>query len=383
MPNSRCARQRGHDDRVTAGAAWPTSGPRPRDDLDALSTATLADGTLGAIPRFTDPNPPGWTELVDGRGLYVRRVPGPDAPGAPPAWYIHGLAGASTNWTQLAGALSPFAAGYSVDLPGHGRSDPPPRGRYSLSGDADLIAGAIAQVSGRPVHLLGNSLGGYVATLLAARRPDLVRTLTLISPAVPDLRMTTDRGADMRLGLLLAPGTTGIALRRLASIDPETRARGMGELCFGDAGMLDDDDYAAAAAELDWRGALPWTHMATIASLRALMSSYLRPRRWSFRASAERVRVPVLVIWGTRDKLVDVRLAAPTAAAFADSRLLVLRGLGHVAQMEDPRTTALAALSLWRDVPARGATESAETIRAPAAGAPSIRGAKTVATSNT
>ncbi len=366
---------------MTAGAAWPTSGPRARDDVDSLSNATLADVTLGTIPGFAEPNPPGWIELVGGHGLYIRRVPGPDVPDATPAWYVHGLAGASTNWTQLAGALSPFAAGYSVDLPGHGRSDPPARGRYTLSGDADLIADAIAQVSGRPVHLMGNSLGGYIATLLAARRPELVRSLTLISPAVPDLRLTSDRGADMRLGLLLAPGTTGIALRRLASIDPETRARGMGELCFGDPGMLSDDDYAAAAAELDWRAVLPWAHMATIASLRALMSSYLRPRRWSFRANAERVRVPVLVIWGTRDKLVDVRLAAPTAATFADSRLLVLRGLGHVAQMEDPQTTARAAVALWRDATTGGGTGSEMITSARSAGAPSVCDTNTVATS--
>ena len=366
---------------MTAGAAWPTAGPRARDDLASLSTALLAEATLGSVPGFTEPHPPGFVELVAGRGLFIRHVPGLEATDATPAWYVHGLAGASTNWTQLAAALSPFAAGYSMDLPGHGRSDPPPRGRYSLSGDADLIARAIDQVTGGPVHLLGNSLGGYVATLLAARRPDLVRSLTLISPAVPDLRLTADRGGDPRLGLLLAPGTTGIALRRLASIDPETRARGMGELCFGDPGMLRDDDYAAAAAELDWRSALPWVHVATVASLRALMSSYLRPRRWSFRASAARVRVPVLVIWGTRDRLVDVRLAGPTAAAFPDARLLVLPGLGHVAQMEDPRTTARAVLGLWRETSTDGARPAAKIIGDGSAGAPSVRQGSPVATS--
>ena len=64
------------------------------------------------------------------------------------------------------------------------------------------------------MHLVGNSYGGVVATLLAARRPDLVRTLTVLAPAVPDLRLTRDRGADPRLGLLLVPGTAGLAHQR-------------------------------------------------------------------------------------------------------------------------------------------------------------------------
>ena len=197
----------GHHGQVTATQAWPTRGPVARDELAAWSTAALSDTEPGAVPGFSDLQPPGWTELVAGRGMYVRRRPGPAD--ATPAWYIHGLAGSSTNWTRLAAALSPAATGYSVDLPGHVRSDPPPRDHYSLCADAELIAATIEQVSGGPVHLVGNSFGGIIATLLAAAHPGLIRSLTLISPAVPDLRLIGDRGADPRLGLLLVPGTAG------------------------------------------------------------------------------------------------------------------------------------------------------------------------------
>jgi len=332
-------------DRVTATQAWPTRGPAARDELAAWSTATLSDTEPGAVPGFGQPPPAGWTEHVRGRGMYIRRRPGP--PDATPAWYIHGLAGSSTNWTRLAAALSPAATGYSVDLPGHGRSDPPPRGHYSLRADAELIAAAIEQVSGTPVHLVGNSFGGIIATLLTAARPELVRTLTVISPAVPDLRLTGDRGADPRLGLLLVPGTAGLAYRRLSTISPLSRARGMGELCFGNPAMLTDTDYEVAAADLAWRSGLPWVFSATIGSLRALMAGYLRRGPSSFPAAAAHVTVPTLVVWGTRDRLVDVRLAKRTAAAFPRADLLVLPGCGHVAQMEDPQTTARGVLALW------------------------------------
>nr|WP_240188296.1 alpha/beta hydrolase [Nakamurella flavida] len=290
--------------------------------------------------------PPGQTKLIDGRGVYVRRHDGPVGP--TPVWFVHGLGGSSTNWTRLAAVLADRTVGFSVDLPGSGRSDPPPRGRYSLLGDADLVAAAIRRVSGAgPVHLVGNSLGGYVATLLAARHPDLVASLTLISPAVPDLRLTTDRGGDPRLALLLLPGTAGVAGRRLGGIDAATRARGTGRLCFGDPDLIDDASYEAAAADLDWRTGLPWASLATLGPLRSMMGRYLRPGRWSFGSAARSLTCPVLIVWGTRDRLVDVRLSRRTVGEFRDATLLVLPGVGHVAQMEDPIATARAILALW------------------------------------
>ena len=341
---------------MTAGSSRAAPYGRPgvpgaRDDLAALTTAVMA-AVDGDIPGVADDPPGGWTEMVDGRGVFVRRVLRPDDaadPGAPDAWYVHGLAGSSGNWTALAGLMSSRATGYLVDLPGHGRSDPPPRGRYSLVADADLVAGLIRRRSGGPVHLVGNSLGGIVCTALAARHPELVATLTLISPAVPDFRLTRSRGADPILGILLLPGTTGIAVRRLTAITPASRARGMGEFCFGDPSRLTENDYAVAAADLTWRSQLPWAHLSTVGSLRALLRSYLR-RAGSFQANAGRVGAPTLVIWGTRDRLVDVRLAQRAQNCFKTSSLLVIPGVGHTAQMEDPLATARAVAGLWENL---------------------------------
>ena len=61
---------------------------------------------------------------------------------------------------------------------------------------------------------------------------------------------------------------------------------------------------------------LPWVYEATIGTLRGLMSWYLRAGHRSFAAAAGRIRVPTLVVWGTRDRLVDVRLSRRAAAAY-------------------------------------------------------------------
>lgn len=331
---------------MTSTPSWHVAGPPPRDDLASWTTAASDTGELGAIPDLSHPAPPGRIELIRGGGVNVRSVPGS---AGSTAWYVHGLGGSSTDWTRLAAALAPSAAGYSLDLPGSGRSDPPPGGRFSPDVDARVAADTIERVSGGPVHLVGNSYGGVVATMLASRRPDLVRTLTLLAPAAPDLRLTTDRGADPRLGALLVPGTAGLAHHRLGAIPPMARARGMGELCFGRPELIADEDYALAAREHAWRARLPWVHEATIGSLRGLMNWYLRAGRQSFAAMAGRIRVPTLVVWGTRDRLVDVRLARRVADAYPDSRLLVLAGCGHVPQLEEPEATARAMIALWRE----------------------------------
>ncbi len=353
----------GHHGAMTATRPWPAQGPAARDHLAAWSTVSLSDHPLGPVPPLASPGPVGWTELIDGRGVYLRRQDGPAD--ARPVWFVHGLGGASTDWTRIGGALSPIAPGYSLDLPGSGRSDPPPGGRYSPRVDAQIAAAAIEQVGGGPVHLVGNSYGGVVATLLAADRPDLISTLTLISPAVPDLRLTKDRGADPRLGLLLLPGAAGFAETRLGSIEPLERARGLGDICFGEPEAITDDDYIALAEEHMWRAALAWSQASTIGSLRALMNSYLRKGRSSFAAAAARVRAPVLVIWGTRDRLVDVRLAPRTVAAFDDAQLLVLAGCGHVPQMEQPLFTAQAIAGHWRRSADRSAGGGAEGLADP------------------
>lgn len=355
------------------------AGP-DREYVAAASDARLADDRLPPAPPIAGPPAPGRFEVIDDRGLYLREIPAtgtaatnPSAPvteSVPVTLYIHGLAGSSTNFDSLGTVLAGHTRGFSVDLPGFGRSDPPPGGRYSLVGDADLLARLLDRISpDTPVQVVGNSLGGMVALALASRHPDRVSTLSLISPAVPDLRLTTDRGADPRLALLMAPGTLAMATRRLSSIGPVARARGMAALCYGDPGVLTDQDIETAAADLSWRFTLPWGHAATVLALRSLMRSYLRAGRWSFRSAAARVTAPTLVVWGTKDRLVDAALAIPTAAAFADHRLLVLPGLGHVAQMEDPVTTGRAVLALWQDA-AAGEPTAAGKAAPDRAGAP-------------
>ena len=119
-----------------------------------------------------------------GTSVHVRRVPAGQG-GREPAVMVHGLGGSSTDWTDMMNLLRDRLYAIAPDLPGFGWSPPPPDANYSPEAHARTIAGLIDRTVGEPVHLMGNSLGGAVATLVAAGRPELVRTLTLVSPALP------------------------------------------------------------------------------------------------------------------------------------------------------------------------------------------------------
>ena len=123
---------------------------------------------------------------LPGLTLTVRSRP-PARAGLPPALYVHGLGGSSLNWSSLMLLLEDVVDGEAIDLPGFGDSPPPDDGNYSVTAHARAVIRHLDAAGRGPVHLLGNSLGGAVSTRVAAVRPALVRTLTRVSPALPEL----------------------------------------------------------------------------------------------------------------------------------------------------------------------------------------------------
>jgi pimeloyl-ACP methyl ester carboxylesterase len=320
---------------------------RTQSSVPAPVSATLApENSLRTVPDHV-PAPDGEAVRVDGTITYVRRTtdPGTDAE---PALYVHGLGGSSCDWTDLSALLADRLDGEAIDLPGFGRSDPAPGGRYTQAAMAARVERWIEHSGRGAVHLIGNSLGGAVCVRVAARRPDLVRTLTLVSPAMPTLRLQA-RHLPV-VPVLTLPYGHRIAARRIGAVPPERTVRAVFRLCFGDLARAHPERVAEYVAEAARRRDLPWAVAAHIAALRGLVLSYLAPPSRSLWTLARRVGAPTLVVWGGQDRLVDVRLARRTALCFGRARLLVLDGVGHIAQMEDPRTVARAVRAMLDEV---------------------------------
>ncbi|MPY83308.1 MAG: alpha/beta fold hydrolase [Actinophytocola sp.] len=323
-------------------------------------------GTLGHAGEVTPKNPitagaelppldrtlPPWqggNEEADGVRLHIRRTDPELSPeGAGTAVYVHGLGGSSTNWTDLGALLAPWGRGLAVDLPGFGYSEPEPEFDYSLASHAGRLGRFIGGLDTGPVHLLGNSMGGAVAALLAASRPELVKTLTLISPAVPDLRPLPSRLSDPRMALAYLPVVGRSVRRELAAITPRQRAEQMIRLCFADPSAFPESRLAELADEHGARRELPWAMAALNRSTADIVRVWLARGSRSIWTALRNVTAPSLVVWGAKDRVVSARKARRTARTLPRGELLMLPRVGHVAQMEQPEAVARAVLELWQ-----------------------------------
>lgn len=322
---------------TTGNTARPADFRRPRSARPPLwavwvfpriDRVTASETTT----RLVLPPWPGRMVSADGVTVFVRRAE-PVRDGLPPALYVHGLGGSAQNWTDLMGALRDVVDGEAPDLPGFGQSPPPSHADYSVTAQARTVI-RLLEASGRgPVHLFGNSLGGAVSTRVAALRPDLVRTLTLVSPALPHLR-PSPVGSVMTLYSL--PGFNQVITRWLTARSPEQRVQGMLDLVYTDSSQVPPQRRREAAEEYLRRDRLPYAQQAVVASLRGLIAAYLERGPSSLWRQAARVSAPTLLVYGRRDKLVDVRTSRRALATFPDARLVVLPHSGHVPMMEHP-----------------------------------------------
>ncbi|MFF3324728.1 alpha/beta fold hydrolase [Streptomyces sp. NPDC002889] len=275
---------------------------------------------------------------LPGLTLTVRSRP-PAHAGLPPALYVHGLGGSSQNWSAMMSLLEDVVDGQAIDLPGFGDSPPPDDGNYSVGGHARAVTRFLDARGRGPVHLLANSLGGAVCTRVAAARPDLVRTLTLVSPALPELRV---QRSAVPTALLALPGVTMLFGRMTENVSAQERTRGVMELCYGDPARVTEEGMRNAVAEMERRMRLPYFWDAMARSARGIVDAYTLGGQHGLWRQAQRVLAPTLLVYGRRDQLVSYRMARKAAAAFRDSRLLTLPDAGHVAMMEYPETVAQA-----------------------------------------
>jgi pimeloyl-ACP methyl ester carboxylesterase len=273
---------------------------------------------------------PARTVSVAGVDLHVRDVPGA-AKDLPPALFVHGLGGSSLNWTALGLLLNDTVRGIAPDLPGFGRT--PLSGAAGINEQTDVLIELMEREFDQPVHVFGNSMGGATSVALAARRPDLVASLTLISPALPHPRASA---SALWFTAVATPRLGRVVLERTRRLPFDRRFQASMAMVFGDPRSLPPEVRAAYEAELRRRDTDPWGMQAMVDGARSILRSSLTPPRRSLWADAARVECPVLLIYGGKDRLVDARIRTKAQSSFPNARLLYLPKSGHVAQMEHP-----------------------------------------------
>jgi len=284
-------------------------------------------------------------DLPDGERVYIASTSDPGARPMPvaapePVLCVHGMAGSTTNWTDFMAEIAGDFDCDAVDLPGSGWSPPPATmAGYSIAALAAVVTRVIEQRGRGPVHLVGNSMGGLILVRVAATRPDLVQTLTLVSPALPDRLI---RPSAIRVPLLGLPMIGEWLLGREDEFPAESRVQELLSALFHDAATVNPQRFHEAVAEMERRVALGYANESLAGAARAITAEYLRPARAAGNAwrLARAVSCPVLAIYGSHDRLVNPKLAGRTAREFPDCHVIVLPYTGHVAQMEHPARVA-------------------------------------------
>ncbi len=310
--------------RVTAsvGRAQPVTPPAPISYVPQWPATTVEVGDRSFNVRFNEP-----------AGTHTE-----------PVLFIHGLGGSSTNWTELMGLLSDRVQGIAPDLSGHGRSAPAPDNDYDVATHARYMKNIAEQwFDGRPFHVVGNSLGGATSVQLAARYPEVVRSVTLVSPALPDLK---PRLTNIHMPVMAIPGFGENLTKLFLTRSAESRARANLQQVFADPSRCHPQRLADNIAEAKERDELDYGVDAVMRSLRGLAKTYFDRSDEQPWLLAERIHAPVLAIYGKNDRLVMSKTAHKANRVFDDVRVLVIPNCGHVAQMEHPDVVAKA----WRQM---------------------------------
>jgi len=231
--------------------------------------------------------------------------------GGPALVFLHYWGGSSRTWQHVVDALSPDYRTIAIDQRGWGKSASPPAG-YALSDLADDALALVDALHLESYLLVGHSMGGKVAQLVASRRPRGLRGLVLVAPAPPtplalplDARQGMVHAYDSRESIV-ATVQQVLAPDGLSDRDLDT--------------VIADSLAGASPAKAAWP---------------------LATSQEDITADVPKIDVPVIVISGEHDRVdppeVLVRELLPR---IPQARLVVLPGVGHLLPLEAPADLA-------------------------------------------
>lgn len=252
----------------------------------------------------------------------------------PPVVCVHGLGGSYANWVGAAPYLRELGNVTALDLPGFGLT--PPAGRSAtLEANRRLLHRYLTTLEG-PAFLIGNSMGGAIALRQAARAPETVERLVLVSPAAP-WRFHRVRRDPLILLLFMAyalPGLSSLMMLGRHRLPPNKVAKMVLGMLTAHPAQISRELVDMHVRLAYQRNHIPDIDRAFIRASRSVGLAAIRKSRYDRDVIA--VSSPTLVVHGERDRLVPLEASLRLGALRPDWQVRVLEDVGHVAMLEVP-----------------------------------------------
>jgi pimeloyl-ACP methyl ester carboxylesterase len=286
---------------------------------------------------------PGLTSRLVGlaNGLQARVVEAGPADGEPVV-LVHGWACSAFAWRRQIPVLAEAGCRVmALDLKGHGFSDKPLLdAEYSASAMTSFVLETMDACGIARAAMIGHSMGGAVAASVALSAPERVDRLALLAP------VGFGEVLALTLGRWLSPAIVQPLLPRLARLAPRWTVATTFHLIWGAGPLtLSRDDLEEYRAPVQFAGYVP--------ALRHLVHAFA----WLPYAEEQlsRLACPVLVMFGTRDRVVIPRKARELVSLVPHGSLHLVPGAGHMLQEECPRDVNAALLEFLTPARSRAA----------------------------
>ncbi len=241
-----------------------------------------------------------------------------------PLVFVHGLSGSWPNWLEQLPVLAANHRVITLDLPGFG-SSPMPEREITISGYARLLDRLLGELGIDAAAVVGNSMGGFIGAELAIAFPQRVERLVLVSAAgistYDDPRVSRALPNLRRIERILTASSAWVASKS----DTVARRARLREAALRVVTAHPDRLPAALAAE-QLRGA---GKPGFLQALQAILE-------YDFRERLGEIACPTLIVWGERDRLINVRDADVFAELIPGARKVLFEDTGHMAMLERP-----------------------------------------------
>jgi len=280
---------------------------------------------------------------VQGRPVRVLRVDGPpEGAGGEPQLLVHGLGASAVTWAEVMPGLSASGPVVAIDLPGFGRTPCTDDDTLTVEGYVRFALDVADTLGWDRFALHGNSMGGLIATLLAAQQPERVTRLVLVSPALPPtspLHLLLPARATLEGMVPIAVSSVSAAALGVlgaGGLLDERRNRHLMRLIFSEPDGVRPEfiDLMAQEYAEDDDEVVASRRRALLSALRSIAQLWASPGR--VLRAIDAVEAPTLILGGTADALVPAKVLRQVLARRRDWRGHVLDDRRHALMMEAP-----------------------------------------------